>query len=85
MLQTYHMIRMKINERRFIMQKEILKRKQYSSHPDDEHLEIILARVEWGCQPFVTWCYDNEADNCFWGHYFSILEDAEEDFKKRSY
>ena len=64
------------------MKREILKRKPYSDHPDDHYLEIVLAKIDWGLHPFVTWGLNHESGGYFLGHYFETLEEAEEDFEK---
>jgi hypothetical protein len=33
--------------------------------------------------PFVTWMYNRECKDFFWGHYFTTLESAVIDFGKR--
>ncbi len=36
--------------------------------------------------PYVTWMANKETpENTYWGHYFQTLEDAQEDFDKRSW
>jgi len=36
--------------------------------------------------PYVTWVANKrEPKSTFWGHYFETLEDAQEDFDKRSF
>ena len=66
--------------------KTILKRKPWSTHPDDHYLEIVLAEVDWGYHPYVTWGLNKsrkEGEFFFEGHYFETFEEAEQDFERR--
>lgn len=49
---------------------------------------VVLARVEFGYHPFVTWIgYAQDTNphmlDCNWGHYFDDLSDAVEHFVER--
>jgi hypothetical protein len=62
---------------------EILSRKLYSSRPQEHHLDTILAHID-DPMPYVTWLYNKQTDELFWGHYFRTLDEAMVDFDKRS-
>ena len=67
---------------------EILERRSFSTHPDDKHLHIVLAKRPYKYSPdgweYVTWIH-NLSDGAFYhGHYFHDKEEAERDFWERS-
>lgn len=65
--------------------KEILKEKAYSRHPDDIHLSVVLVHLPGRYyDKFATYLKNAEDDNGFYhGHYFSDLAIATNDFKHR--
>lgn len=65
------------------MAKDVRLRKPYSDHPGDAHLEVVLAKVEFGAHPWVTWMFNKEDGGYFWGHYFETQEEAVKDYNER--
>ena len=62
--------------------RRILKRKPWSGHPDDGHLQIVLAEVG-GLHPYVTWGYNHYDKGYFGGRYFKTYREARDDFERR--
>ena len=60
--------------------RKIIERKKYSPHPGDHYLSVVLC--EWNGE-YVTWMHNKEDNGYFWGHYFSDLEKARIDYRKR--
>lgn len=56
--------------------------KEYSSHPDDGHLRVILARWK-GVEPWVTWLVNTNDPAAFQGHYFETHKAALTDYHNR--
>lgn len=66
------------------MKRNILGRKPYSSHPDDDYLQVVLAKVETPHrQEFVTWVFNTQNNGYGHGHYFENLKEALADFNSR--
>jgi len=65
----------------------LMKKNWVKNHEDDEHARVVLLNLpKNGCTPFSThiqvWKKDENLP-LFQGHYFSFLEDAIKDYKKR--
>lgn len=66
------------------MKRDILGHKPYSSHPDDDYLQVVLAKVETAHRSeFVTWVLNLHTNGYSHGHYFENLKEALADFNKR--
>ncbi len=50
----------------------------------DRETLIVMYELPGNTQPYVTWMARRDApENTFYGHYFSTIEEAQEDFEKR--
>ena len=60
---------------------EVLEEREFP-HEDDK-LSLVLAKNKNG--EYVTWEYNIDRDNLYWGHYFSSNQEKEarEDFEMR--
>lgn len=51
----------------------------------DIECDVILCHAPASSHdPFVTWIYHHESGRCYWGHYYQTIEEATEDYTKRS-
>ena len=66
------------------MNKQILESKQFSNHPDDAHLTIVLAKIDNLLHPYVTWMHNSYCGGYYEGHYCKTLNEAVEDFSARN-
>jgi len=62
----------------------VLKRKLYSNHPYDKHLEVVLAYLPEK-KEYVTWMYNKECGGFNTGHYYTELAPALKNFDERKY
>jgi hypothetical protein len=60
----------------------IIRKKPYSTNPEDTHLNIIMAKVE-GYLQWATYLFNQEDAACYCGDYFATENEAEKDFNKR--
>jgi hypothetical protein len=61
------------------MEREVLKKKKFP-HKLDHYLHLVLAKYNG---EFVTWEFNSDTGEYFYGHYFDALAKAEVDFDKR--
>ena len=72
---------------------KVLAVKQFSTHPDDDYLYVVLVETPPQANiavQYVTWEVNTSCPSCFSGHYFhqvnnedTAVEDAFKDFNKR--
>jgi hypothetical protein len=67
------------------MEKQIIYRKPFSTHPNDWYLSVVMAYLPHNeITPYVTWLSNSSFKEyeCE-GHYFKNRKDAEKDFLER--
>lgn len=58
----------------------IIAQKDFSCHPDDAHLKVVLAyRESPGGQQYVCWLYNGERDAFLRGKYFTYFINAQQE------
>jgi len=63
---------------------KVLKKRKYSRHPLDKHLQIVLAEVKFSNSvEYATYIYNSEDNNYYEGHYFKDVIMADGDYNER--
>lgn len=52
-------------------------------HPDDEHLELVLAETNETYTPYVVWTRNHHTDSLGQGDYYKTLAEAQDGFDLR--
>jgi hypothetical protein len=57
--------------------------KQYSSHPNDQYLRVVLAQWKHNIGEWVTWVANTNHPSVFSGNYFETHKEALADYHNR--
>jgi hypothetical protein len=50
----------------------------------DIEADVVLCYAPTSLHKFVTWTYYHPTGSCNWGHYFTTIQEAVEDFERRT-